>query len=185
MLGRRKAPWVRSTASPFAGWCGRRPFKAPHAQAWVSPVSRVPRQGLREELRPSARGDRDTARSSDVSGSKRRRASAHDKGCSGRLGWGKSTVASGRCGGGCIGSIRKEDRNPWPETIRLARLRKEIGSPAARRTSVCRIENGGACTGVGVLVDPLSCRSRWAARGPQAPANSLGRRVDLARSGYA
>lgn len=58
MLGRRKAPWVRSTASPFAGWCGRRPFKAPHAQAWVSPVSRVPRQGLREGLRPSARGDR-------------------------------------------------------------------------------------------------------------------------------
>jgi len=58
VLGRRKAPWVRSTASPFAGWCGRRPFKAPHARVWVSPVSRVPRQGLRQELRPCARGDR-------------------------------------------------------------------------------------------------------------------------------
>jgi hypothetical protein len=64
------------------------------------------------ELAPKgARGDRTTARSFGASRSKWRRTSARDKGCPGRSGWGKSTVASGRCVG-VQESIRKETATP-------------------------------------------------------------------------
>lgn len=87
-LGWKKAPWVRSITPTFARGCVKRPFKAGGLRH-VGPGELVlSREG------PSYR------MVAGLSDSTLGRVLAHDKRCPGPRGWGKSTAASGRRGGG-------------------------------------------------------------------------------------
>jgi hypothetical protein len=83
----------------FRGVVWKAALKGRSCVSAANRVSRVPRWALRSSCR-KVQGRPITARSFGAFCSKWRRASVHDKGCPGRSGWGKSTLASGRRGGG-------------------------------------------------------------------------------------
>ena len=81
-----------------------------------------------------------------------RSAQDRDRGCPSQSGWGKSSAASGRRGGGSKGL--KSQSDPWPEATRLADLARGVAT--CRAAVRCRnyrqgLDSSEVCSGDALL----------------------------------